>query len=109
MVKEIMEGIGDSGIRCGVIGEMGCSWPLTEGEKRSLQAAALAQQKTGKEGIHMAEAALVTVVFCYMFLIFFICITFLHLFTLLFICLLFCLSVYSFVYLFTLLFICLLP
>ena len=46
-VHEICEGIGDSGVRCGVIGEVGCSWPLTDSERRSLQAAALAQRQTG--------------------------------------------------------------
>ena len=48
MVKEILHGIGDSGVRCGIIGEVGCSWPLADSEKRSLQAAALAQQETGE-------------------------------------------------------------
>ena len=47
MVKEIVEGVGDEGIRCGVIGEVGCSYPLTDLEKKSLQAAAIAQKRTG--------------------------------------------------------------
>ena len=47
IIHEICEGIGDSGVRCGVIGEVGCSWPLTDSERRSLQAAALAQRQTG--------------------------------------------------------------
>ena len=47
MVKEIVQGIGDSGVKCGVIGEIGCSWPLAEVEKKALQAAAHAQQETG--------------------------------------------------------------
>ena len=48
MVGEIVgEGIGESGVRCGLIGEMGCSWPLTGNERRSLEAAALAQRETG--------------------------------------------------------------
>ncbi len=47
IVKEIREGIGGSGVRCGVIGEVGCSSPLTESERKGLQAAALAQQQTG--------------------------------------------------------------
>ena len=34
-------------MRCGVIGEVGCSWPLAASERRSLQAAALAQKETG--------------------------------------------------------------
>ena len=48
LVSEIVDGIGESGVRCGLIGEMGCSSPLTENEKKSLKAAAIAQQKTGK-------------------------------------------------------------
>ena len=47
MVKEIREGIPGTGVRCGVIGEIGCSWPLMDLEKRVLRAAALAQTKTG--------------------------------------------------------------
>ena len=47
MVKEIREGIGDNHIKCGVIGEIGCSWPLAETERKSLQAAAQAQRQTG--------------------------------------------------------------
>ena len=47
LVREIVDGIGDSGIRCGIIGEVGCSSPLTDCERKSLQAAAIAQQKTG--------------------------------------------------------------
>jgi phosphotriesterase-related protein len=47
MVKELTEGIGETGIKAGVIGEMGCSYPLTAHEKISLQAAALAQKQTG--------------------------------------------------------------
>lgn len=47
LVREIVDGIGDSGVRCGLIGEVGCSSPLTDCERKSLQAAAIAQQKTG--------------------------------------------------------------
>ena len=48
MVREIEVGIGSSGVRCGVIGEIGCSYPLMDVEKRTLQAAAIAQTKTGE-------------------------------------------------------------
>ena len=49
MIDEIMTGIpGTDGIRCGIIGEIGCSWPLTVTERRVLQAAAQAQRETGK-------------------------------------------------------------
>ena len=49
-VKEITEGIeGSGGVRCGFIGEMGCSYPLTPSEEKGLRAAAMAQRKTGRE------------------------------------------------------------
>ena len=49
LVREVTEGIeGSGGIRCGIIGEMGCSYPLTPDEEKSLKAAALAQKETGK-------------------------------------------------------------
>ena len=47
MVREIEEGIAGCGVRCGVIGEIGCSYPLMDCEKRALQAAAMAQTRTG--------------------------------------------------------------
>lgn len=48
MVREVCEGVEGSGVKCGVIGEVGVSHPMTNFEKRSLQAAAKAQQVTGK-------------------------------------------------------------
>ena len=47
MVKEICEGVEGTGVKCGVIGEVGVSWPMTDFEKKSLKASALAQQQTG--------------------------------------------------------------
>ncbi len=47
IVSDITEGVGNTGIRSGVIGEVGCSWPLEENERKSLQAAARAQRLTG--------------------------------------------------------------
>ena len=48
MVSEVVNGIeGSGGVRCGIIGEMGCSFPLTPDEEKNLKAAALAQKKTG--------------------------------------------------------------
>lgn len=38
---------GDKGVRAGFIGEIGCSWPLTENERKVLRAAASAQRQTG--------------------------------------------------------------
>lgn len=47
MVAELEEGARGTGIRCGIIGEIGCSWPLTPFEERSLTAGAIAQSQTG--------------------------------------------------------------
>ena len=47
IAQEIQTGIGDTGVRAGVIGEIGCSWPLTSNERKVLRAAARAQQQTG--------------------------------------------------------------
>jgi phosphotriesterase-related protein len=49
MTHEINEGIGDTGIKAGTIGELGCSHPIPfhEDEKKVLKAACIAQQKTG--------------------------------------------------------------
>ncbi len=45
--KELREGIGDTGIRCGFIGEIGISEGFPQGDRRSLAAAAKAQKETG--------------------------------------------------------------
>ncbi len=47
MVREIVEGADGTGIRAGVIGEVGVSSPITPTEERGLAAAARAQQATG--------------------------------------------------------------
>ena len=44
---EIMIGAEGTGVRAGIIGEIGCSWPLATNERKVLRAAALAQQHTG--------------------------------------------------------------
>ena len=46
-VRELTEGAGNSGIKAGFIGEIGCSWPLTPNEKKVLRAGAKAQKQTG--------------------------------------------------------------
>jgi len=46
-VRDIIVGYRDTGICAGIIGEVGCSSPLTENEKKVLRAAASAQQRTG--------------------------------------------------------------
>ena len=47
MVRDLTEGIDGSGIRAGVIGEIGTSFPLHPDEKKCLAAAALAFRQTG--------------------------------------------------------------
>ncbi|WP_368490282.1 hypothetical protein [Clostridium sp. BJN0013] len=46
-INDITKGFDDTGIRAGIIGEIGCSWPITENEIKSLKAAAIAQKETG--------------------------------------------------------------
>ena len=47
MVREVTSGVGDSGIRAGILGELGCTYPLTETSRRVLSAAAAASRATG--------------------------------------------------------------
>lgn len=47
IVGEITDGVDGTGIKAGIIGEVGCTWPLTPNERKSLRAAAMAQQETG--------------------------------------------------------------
>ncbi len=47
LLEELTEGIGDSGVRAGIIGEIGTSDPLHPREEKVLRAAARAQQATG--------------------------------------------------------------
>ncbi|KAL6058398.1 Phosphotriesterase-related protein [Balamuthia mandrillaris] len=47
MVDEVLEGLGENKVKCGVIGEIGCSYPLYPNEIKVLKAAAKAQQITG--------------------------------------------------------------
>ncbi|KAA3639001.1 MAG: hypothetical protein DWP92_05290 [Armatimonadetes bacterium] len=47
MVGEIVDGVGDTGIRAGVIGEIGVSRPITATEEKVLVASARAQLETG--------------------------------------------------------------
>lgn len=47
IVQDITVGVGSSGICAGLIGEIGCSWPLQDNERKVLRAAAQAQQRTG--------------------------------------------------------------
>ncbi|MBP0616832.1 phosphotriesterase family protein [Jiella mangrovi] len=45
--RQVLQGAWGTNIRCGIIGEIGCSWPVTPTERRILAAAAKAQQTTG--------------------------------------------------------------
>jgi phosphotriesterase-related protein len=47
LIEDIVHGADGTAVRAGVIGELGCSWPLTENERKVLRGAALAQQETG--------------------------------------------------------------
>ena len=47
IVRDIMVGVGDTGVRAGVIGEIGCNTPLEDGERKVLRASAAAQRRTG--------------------------------------------------------------
>ena len=47
MIKELTVGINDTTVKAGIIGEIGCSWPLTDNERKVLRAAATAQSETG--------------------------------------------------------------
>jgi phosphotriesterase-related protein len=47
IIDDLTKGVGDTGIKAGIIGEIGCTWPLTDNERKVLRAAAAAQQETG--------------------------------------------------------------
>jgi len=46
-ITEIREGVDGTSVKAGIIGEIGCSCPWTDAEKRSMRAAVIAQQETG--------------------------------------------------------------
>lgn len=47
IVRDIVEGVDGTGVRAGIIGEIGCSWPWTDNERKSVRAGVLAQKRTG--------------------------------------------------------------
>ena len=47
IVEDIEKGADGTDVRAGVIGEVGCTWPLTDNERKSLRASAVAQRETG--------------------------------------------------------------
>ena len=55
IVNEVREGVEGTGVKCGVIGEVGVSYPMTDFEKKSLQAAAKAQQITGMHMLYKRD------------------------------------------------------
>ncbi len=46
-IAEVEEGLDGTDIRAGLIGEIGCSWPIAPVERRALQAAVIAAKATG--------------------------------------------------------------
>jgi phosphotriesterase-related protein len=47
LLREWRQGVGDAGIRPGFLGEIGCSWPLDDRERKVLRAAGHVQAATG--------------------------------------------------------------
>ncbi|GAA1687975.1 phosphotriesterase [Microbacterium sediminicola] len=47
LLTQLRDGIGDTGIRPAILGEIGTSWPITDAEWRSLRASARAGAETG--------------------------------------------------------------
>jgi phosphotriesterase-related protein len=47
IVADVTVGVGSSGARAGLIGELGCTWPWTDNEKKVVRAGVLAQRETG--------------------------------------------------------------
>ena len=47
LLEDVTVGVGDSDVRAGIIGEIGCSVPLHRDEERILRAAAAVQRQTG--------------------------------------------------------------
>ena len=47
MIDQVQLGAWGTGVRAGLVGEIGCQWPWTDLEKKCLAAAVVAQQETG--------------------------------------------------------------
>jgi len=47
IVGDMTEGADDTRVKSGMIGELGCAWPLKPNERKVVQAGAVAQQQTG--------------------------------------------------------------
>jgi phosphotriesterase-related protein len=47
MIADVTRGVGDTGVRSGLLGEIGCTWPWTANEQKVVRAAVIAQRETG--------------------------------------------------------------
>ena len=47
IIVDVVEGVDGTDVKAGIIGEIGCTWPLAPNERKSLSAAAIAQTETG--------------------------------------------------------------
>ncbi len=47
IVRDVTVGVGETGIRAGIIGEVGCWWPMTDNVAKILRASVSAQTETG--------------------------------------------------------------
>jgi phosphotriesterase-related protein len=47
MIADVTVGVGDTGVRAGLLGEIGTTYPWTENEQKVLRAAVIAQRETG--------------------------------------------------------------
>ena len=47
MIGDVTTGVGDTGVRAGLLGEIGTTYPWTDNEKKVLRAAIIAQRETG--------------------------------------------------------------
>jgi len=57
IITDIEAGVDDTDIRAGIIGELGCTWPIKESERKVLLAGAIAQKRTGTAiNVHQISA-----------------------------------------------------
>jgi phosphotriesterase-related protein len=47
LIRDITVGVGDTGIKAGILGEIGCNAPLADGERKVLRCCAAVQQQIG--------------------------------------------------------------
>ena len=47
IIQEVQQGVENTGVKAGIIGEIGCTWPLEETDSKVLRASAKAQVETG--------------------------------------------------------------